>query len=40
MTHGLWAVALLLLIKYGAGKLSLDHLLWGDGGKPLLAGVG
>jgi putative oxidoreductase len=25
--HGLWAVALLVLIKYGAGVLSLDHLI-------------
>ncbi len=25
--HGLWAVALLMLIKYGAGEISLDHLL-------------
>ncbi len=37
MTHGLWAVALLLIMKYGPGKLSLDHLLWRDGGKPLIA---
>jgi putative oxidoreductase len=26
-THGVWAVCLLFLMKYGAGKLSLDHLL-------------
>jgi putative oxidoreductase len=25
--HGLWAVALLTLIKHGAGALSLDHVL-------------
>jgi putative oxidoreductase len=27
--HGLWAVALLALIKYGAGAFSLDHLIAG-----------
>jgi len=27
VTHGLWAVALLFLMKYGAGELSLDHLV-------------
>lgn len=32
MTHGLWAVALLLLMKYGPGKLSLDWLIWGRKG--------
>lgn len=32
MTHGLWAVALLVLMKYGAGKLSLDWLIWGRKG--------
>lgn len=37
MTHGLWAVALLLIVKYGPGKVSLDHLLRRDGGKPLIA---
>ena len=26
-THGVWAVAFLFLMKYGAGPLSLDHLL-------------
>lgn len=40
MMHGLWAVALLLIMKYGPGKLSLDHLLWRDGGKALIAGEG
>lgn len=25
--HGLWAVALLTLIKYGAGAISLDHMI-------------
>jgi putative oxidoreductase len=27
VTHGLWAVALLLIMKFGAGTLSIDHLL-------------
>ena len=27
MTHGLWAIALLLLMKYGAGALSIDHFI-------------
>lgn len=31
VSHGLWAVALLALMKYGAGKLSLDWLIWGRG---------
>jgi putative oxidoreductase len=26
-THGVWAVCLLFLMKYGAGPLSLDHLV-------------
>ncbi|WP_374372941.1 DoxX family protein [Dongia sp.] len=26
-THAVWAVALLCLIKFGAGRFSLDHLL-------------
>jgi putative oxidoreductase len=26
-THAVWAVSLLYLIKYGAGTLSLDHLI-------------
>ena len=26
-THGVWAATLLYLIKYGAGSLSLDHLI-------------
>jgi putative oxidoreductase len=25
-THGVWAVTLLYLMKYGAGRFSLDHL--------------
>lgn len=37
MMHGLWAVALLVIMKYGAGKLSLDSVLWNDGGRPLVA---
>lgn len=27
MTHGLWAIALLLLMKFGAGPMSLDYLV-------------
>ena len=27
VTHGLWAIGLLYLIKYGPGRLSLDHLI-------------
>lgn len=27
MTHGLWAVALLMIVKFGAGALSVDHLV-------------
>lgn len=27
MTHGLWAVALLMIVKYGAGVLSVDHII-------------
>ncbi len=26
-THGLWAVALLLIIRFGPGALSIDHVL-------------
>ncbi|WP_373502326.1 DoxX family protein [Aestuariivirga sp.] len=26
--HGTWAAVLLMLIKYGPGKLSLDHLIY------------
>lgn len=29
-THGVWAVALLILMKYGAGRFSLDYLLFRD----------
>jgi len=27
VTHGLWAVALLFIMRYGAGTLSIDHLI-------------
>lgn len=27
MTHGLWAIALLMLMRFGPGRISLDHLL-------------
>jgi putative oxidoreductase len=27
VTHGLWASVLLMIIMYGPGKLSLDHLI-------------
>lgn len=27
VTHGLWAVTLLLIIKYGAGMLSIDYFV-------------
>jgi putative oxidoreductase len=27
LTHGLWAALLLLIMKFGPGKLSLDHLI-------------
>lgn len=27
VTHGLWAVALLFLMRFGPGKISLDHLI-------------
>ncbi|MFK7867401.1 MAG: DoxX family protein [Alphaproteobacteria bacterium] len=26
-THGIWAVSLIMLLKYGGGTLSIDHLL-------------
>jgi putative oxidoreductase len=29
-THGVWAVTLLYLMKYGAGRFYLDHLLFSD----------
>jgi putative oxidoreductase len=29
-THGVWAVTLLYLMKYGAGTYSLDHLIFGE----------
>lgn len=35
-THGVWAVALLFLMKYGAGVFSLDTVIYGyRGGKEL-----
>ncbi len=35
-THGVWAVALLFLMKYGAGAFSLDSAIYGyRGGKEL-----
>ena len=35
-THGVWAVALLFLMKYGAGAFSLDSVIYGyRGGKEL-----
>ena len=27
VTHGLWAIGLLYLIKYGPGVLSVDHFI-------------
>ena len=33
ITHGLWAVGLLLIMTYGPGRLSLDHLLGWDKGR-------
>ena len=32
MTHGLWAVALLMIVKFGAGPLSIDHLIRANSG--------
>jgi putative oxidoreductase len=32
VTHGLWAVALLVVVAQGPGRLSLDHLLGLDRG--------
>lgn len=26
--HGTWAVILIMLLKYGPGKIALDHLIW------------
>jgi putative oxidoreductase len=31
VTHGLWASALLALVAFGPGRLSLDHLIGLDG---------
>lgn len=33
ITHGLWAIALLIIIARGPGCLSLDHLLGWDKGR-------
>jgi putative oxidoreductase len=33
-THGVWAVTLMYLMKYGAGRFSLDHVLGGTYGAP------
>lgn len=35
ITHGLWAVALLLIMKYGAGALSVDYFVRSRSGAPL-----
>jgi putative oxidoreductase len=37
-THGGWAVAFLYLMKFGAGYVSLDYLLFGDR-PPRVAGI-
>jgi putative oxidoreductase len=34
VTHGLWAAALLVIVAQGPGRLSLDHLLGLDAGRP------
>jgi putative oxidoreductase len=34
VTHGLWAAALLVIAAQGPGRLSLDHLLHLDRGRP------
>lgn len=41
-THGVWAVSLLYLLKYGPGRLSLDHFLFSESGtgSPTLARQG
>ncbi len=28
VTHGLWAAVLLMLVKFGPGEISLDHLIF------------
>lgn len=38
-THGVWAVSLLYLIKYGAGSISLDHWLRNHVGTRQVGGV-
>lgn len=34
VTHGLWAVCLLLIIRFGAGLFSIDHILRSVHGDP------
>ncbi|WP_295559615.1 DoxX family protein [uncultured Hyphomicrobium sp.] len=36
-THGVWAVTLLYLMKYGPGRFSLDHVLGGFLGRTPLS---
>lgn len=36
-THGVWAVTLLYLMKYGAGRFSLDHIVSGLGVNALVS---
>ena len=40
ITHGLWAAALLAIIAFGPGRLSLDRLLGLDAGGATGAGLG
>jgi putative oxidoreductase len=35
-THGVWAVTLVYLMKYGPGRFSLDHVLSGTLGRPTI----
>ena len=28
VVHGTWAAILMMLLKYGPGKIALDHLIW------------
>lgn len=39
VTHGLWAVSLLLIMRYGAGTLSLDYLVSPRRGTAAAAGL-
>jgi len=34
VTHGLWAVSLLLIVRFGAGFFSIDHILRSVHGDP------